>query len=97
MVSQTSYGNLGLVNTQLNVNSAIVLKKSAGAVMQVSVTLAGSAAGGVYDCAATANATTGNLVATLPNTVGPVTISFPCLVGITVVPGSGQRVSVAYQ
>lgn len=96
-MTQTSYGNLGLVSTQLNVNVPIVLKKGPGAVMQVAVTLAGSAVGGVYDCANTADASTGNLVATIPNAVGPVTISFPCMVGITVIPGSGQRASVAYQ
>lgn len=61
------------------------------------VTVAGSAAGGIYDCTATAAAITANQIAVLPNSVGPIDVSFPCLTGVFVVPGSGQQVSVSYE
>ena len=96
-MAATSFGSVGLVNTQLNINQPIVLKKGAGAVIEAVVTLAGSTAGAIYDAATTGGGSTGSLIATLPNTVGPIAISFPCQTGITVVPGSGQCISVAYQ
>ena len=97
-MTQTSFGTFGLVSTALNVNQARVLKAAPGAVIAAVVTVAGSTtAGGIYDAATTAGATTGNLIGVLLNSVGPVTIEFPCQTGILVVPGSGQSVSVCYQ
>lgn len=88
----------GSVSTALNVNGAPrVLKAAAGAVINACVMVAGSAAGGVFDCTATANATTAAQVGVLPATVGNYTLNFPCLVGVTVVPGTGQKVSLSYQ
>jgi hypothetical protein len=92
-----SFGSVGLVNALLNLNSATVVKKGAGAVISAVVTVAGTVAGGIYDTATTGGGSTGNLIATLPASLGPVAITFPCFVGITVVPGSGQSVSIAYQ
>ena len=86
----------GNVSTSLGISKTTVLKASAGAVIRAIVTVAGSA-GGIYDCTATAAAVTANQIAVLPNAVGPIDIEFPCLVGIFVVPGSGQQVAVSYE
>lgn len=82
--------------SRLNVTAATVVKATPGTVFTVSVTTAGSAAGAVYDAAATSGNTAANLVATLPNTVGVYSLTFPCSKGILVVPGTAQVVSVAY-
>lgn len=87
----------GNVSTSLAIAATALVKASAGAVIKANVLVAGSSAGGIYDCTATANAVTANQVAVLPATVGPISIEFPCLVGIFVVPGTGQKVSLSYQ
>lgn len=85
---------LGMVGTQL-------IKAGPGMVIRVNVLVAGSAVGGVFDTAATAGLTsTADMiqqVATIPNSVGPIELDFPCLVGIAVQAGAGQVVSVSYQ
>ena len=74
-----------------------VLKASAGTVATVSVIVAGSGAGGVYDCATTGAASaTANQIAAIPNFVGTSVMQFPCLVGVTIYPGTGQTISVSY-
>lgn len=84
-------------NSALCLSASKVLKASAGTVVSMNVLVAGSSPGGIFDCSSTAaTAATANQIATIPNTVGPVELEFPCLVGITVVPGTGQRVSLAY-
>jgi hypothetical protein len=88
--------NLGGANSALYLQAGTVVKASAGAVVRVVVQVAGSATGSINDCTATAAAVTANQIAVIPETVGPVTLEFPCLNGITVMPGSGQAVSVSY-
>lgn len=88
---------VGGTKSALCVTAATIVKAAAGAVMNLEVIVAG-APGAVYDCAATADASaTANQVAVIPAAVGPVKLEFPCLVGIVVVPGAGQKVSVSYQ
>src|SRR5579863_5648856 len=89
--SYNSPAGAGYVQTALAIMSGTVVKASPGAVIKASVTVAGSGAGAIYDCASTAAASaTANEVAVLPATVGIYDIQFPCAVGITVLPGSGQ-------
>lgn len=87
-------------NSALHVDSAArVLKASSGTIVSMNVLVAGSAPGAVFDTASAASLTTAStaqLVAVIPNTVGPVSLQFPCLVGIAILPGAGQAVSVAY-
>jgi hypothetical protein len=90
-------GGGGNISTQLGVSGTAVIKLGAGSVIKALVTVAGSGAGGVYDCTATAAAVTANQIAALPAAVGPIDISFPCLVGIFVVTGSGQQVAISYE
>lgn len=74
-----------------------VVKASPGMLIRAIVTVAGSAAGLIYDAAATAGLTTASTVATIPATIGIYELDFPCLTGIVVATGAGQQVSVSYQ
>lgn len=85
------------IQTSRALSNITTVKASPGAVLQVAVLVAGSTTGTVNDCAATANATTANAVAPIVNTVGVQEISMPCLVGVTIKPGTGQQLSVSYQ
>lgn len=84
--------------TAFNINVATVVKIGAGMLAQVQVVTAGSTTpGNIYDSASTANCNTGNVISELPNTVGAISLGFPCATGITVQPGSGQMVTVIYR
>ena len=74
-----------------------VVKIGAGAICVATVFAAGSGVGGIYDCTSTAAAVTANQIAQIPETVGPIQLNFPVLTGLTVIPGTGQEVSVSYQ
>lgn len=84
------------LNSQLSINAAALVKAQAGRIMKVSVLVAGSAAGGVYDANDTAKAALQNQVAVIPNTVGVYPIEFQCRNGIVVVPGAGQTLAVSF-
>ncbi len=86
----------GTLNS-LNVTAGTVVKDTPGRVCKIIVTVAGSAPGNVYDRASTSGVAAANQIATIPNTVGPIALDFPALVGITVVPGTGQTIAVSYE
>jgi hypothetical protein len=71
-----------------------VVKATSGRIARVSVIVAGSAPGMIYD-GATLNATTKPLDV-IPNTVGVYELNMPTSFGLLVVPGSGQTVSGSY-
>ena len=48
------------------------------------------------DEGATGDAAAANKIASIPNTVGVITLDWPCAVGIVVTPGSGQVLAVSY-
>lgn len=85
-------------SSALSLAVSTVVKASAGTVVRMSVVVGGAGGGGgVFDCASTAaTAATANQVAAIPTAPGVYEFGFPCLVGITVVPGTGQTVSVSY-
>jgi endoglucanase Acf2 len=83
-------------HTKLNISSETVVKTSNGNVASISVVVAGSAAGAVYDAATTGTATSANLIAVIPDVAGVYTINFPVSNGIVVAPGTGQTVAVSY-
>jgi hypothetical protein len=87
----------GNLQTSKALSAITTVKAAPGAILQVSVLVAGSGAGAVYDCAVTGDASTSNAVAPILNTVGVQEISIPCLVGVTVKPGPGQQITVSYQ
>jgi hypothetical protein len=71
-----------------------VVKATSGRIARVSVIVAGSAPGMIYD-GATLTATTKPLDV-IPNTVGVYELNMPTSFGLLVVPGSGQTVSGSY-
>ena len=79
-----------------NITAATVVKASPGYAAAVSVIVAGSAAGAVYDSAATTGNSAANQIAVIPNTVGVITLRWPTDYGFTVVPGTGQTLAVSY-
>ena len=95
-----AYSNVNVVpnpaKTLLNITTATVVKGSAGLIGRVWVNTAGSTAGTLSDCATTGAVAAANLIATLPNTVGPYAIEFYAAVGIVVTPGTGQVVSISF-
>lgn len=93
----TENANFLNVNGQLNaagLTATTQVKATAGRVASVSVIVAGSAAGHIYDGAIVA-ATTKPLYV-IPNTVGIFVVNMPASFGIVVVPGTGQTVTVSY-
>ncbi len=83
-------------NNKLDISAATVVKATPGTCWEVNVTTAGTTTGAIYDTNATGSVGAANLVAVIPDVVGSYTFTFPCLTGITVVPGTGQVVSVAF-
>lgn len=82
--------------TALNITAATVIKARPGRLVKIVVVVAGSAAGTVNDCLTTGAVAASNEVASIPNTIGPLSLDWPCLTGIVVVPGTGQTVAVLY-
>lgn len=93
----TEAANFLNVNGQVSaagLTATTVVKPVAGRIANVSVIVAGSATGRVYD-GAIATATTKPLYV-IPNTVGVFVVNMPASFGIVVVPGTGQTVTVSY-
>jgi len=74
--------------------AATVVKQSAGRIANISVIVAGSATGMVYDSAATGNTTKPLFV--IPTTVGVYVVNLPASFGVTISPGTGQTVSGSF-
>lgn len=77
-----------------DITQATVVMSGQGRIARVSVVVAGSAAGAIYDASATG--TTANRLWTIPNTVGVTEINLPVNNGIVVAPGTGQTVAISY-
>lgn len=84
-------------NSSLGLTAATVVKATPGRIGKLTVLVAGSAAGAVYDHASTSGVAAGNQIFVIPATAGVYAIEFPALVGITVVPGTGQTVSISFE
>jgi hypothetical protein len=85
------------VNGQINaagIVAPLVVKTSAGRLASVSVLVAGSATGLIYD-GANLSATSRPLYV-IPMTVGVFVVNMPASFGLLVTPGSGQTVTVSY-
>src|ERR1700761_3260271 len=77
----------GAVNAA-GISAPVVVKQVAGRVARVSVIVAGSATGMIYD--ATQIGVTNKPLAVIPDSVGIVEINFPFSFGLVVAPGTGQ-------
>lgn len=94
-ISGNTLTGLG-ISSSLNVTATTVIKAAPGRVAKVSVTVAGSAPGNLYDKVNATGLSAATLVYVIPNTVGIYTIDWPCAAGIVVAPGAGQTVAISY-
>jgi hypothetical protein len=86
----------GGISNQYNITAAAVVKATPGRLVKISVVVAGSGPGTANDCLTTGAAAAANEIAAIPNTVGVITVDWPCTTGIVVVPGTGQTLAVSY-
>jgi hypothetical protein len=86
----------GSVSSALNITAATVVKATPGRAVMVSVIVAGSGAGAVYDHATTSGVGAASEIFIVPDTAGAYLIDWPCAVGIVVAPGSGQTLAISY-
>ena len=85
----------------LNVTSPTVVKGQPGTLYVVVQNAAAASVSACYDAVTTANTVLGvtaaNLIGNIPaNTVGPQEFTWPCQVGITIVPGTSAVCSVSF-
>jgi hypothetical protein len=73
-----------------------VVSQNPGRVYNISVVVAGSTTGTIWDASNTASAVSSRLLATIPSAVGVYVINMPVAYGIVVTPGTGQTVSIGY-
>lgn len=85
-------------NNVLNITTATVVKSTQGVLWSVSVIVAGSAAGGVYDANTTGGNVQANQVGAIANAVTsqPLAFNWLCYNGILIVPPTGGAVSVSF-
>jgi hypothetical protein len=93
-LTQTYLNVQGLANTA-EITALTVVKAGAGRLCRVSVLVAGSTVGSIYDGASLSAPTTENIYV-IPNTVGVYDVNIPCGYGILVAPGAGQNVTVSW-
>lgn len=89
-----AYLNVQGAQNFAGITAPTVIKTSSGRVAVISVTVAGSAPGMVYDAAALGVTT--KPLCVIPNTTGPFVANLPTSFGLLVVPGSGQTVSGSF-
>lgn len=75
-------------------NATTLIRSGLGWVARVSVTVAGSTTGMIYDSNATGTLTVP--IAVIANTIGIVTVNLPVTNGIVFVPGTGMTATVSY-
>jgi hypothetical protein len=92
-MAQTYLNVQGLQNSG-SLTAATLVQLGSGRVATVSVTVAGSAVGKIYD--ANTAASTTNPVYVIPMTVGVIFVNMPVGIGLVVAPGTGQSVTVSY-
>ena len=81
----------------LVISTNTVVKASPGQLCTVSVVTAGTTSGTINDCTTSGAATSGNVTYKVPNVVGATYVPFRHASGITVIPGTGQVLSVSYE
>jgi hydroxyethylthiazole kinase-like sugar kinase family protein len=74
--------------------STTLVSSTAGRLASVSVIVAGSTNGTIYDSAATGSLT--NALSVVANTIGVTVINLPYNTGLVVVPGTGMTLVVSY-
>lgn len=85
-------------NAVYNLTAATVIKAGPGTLYAVSVVVAGSAAGAVYDSTSTSGNSAANQLGAIPTATGnaPYIYNWNCQHGIVVVPPTGGTVAVSF-
>ena len=82
------------------ITAATIVKATPGRIVIINVAIAGSGSGAVYDAISTTGITLGTtttgLIASIPDTVGQITLNYTTNNGIVIFPGTGQTLSVVY-
>jgi hypothetical protein len=78
------------------ITAQAVVSANPGRVATVSVIVAGSTTGTIWDAANTASASNARRLAAIPMSVGVYVINMPVAYGIVVTPGTGMTVAVSY-
>jgi len=94
-LNHTTQNLAGTVNSY-EISASTYLATAAGWMAKVSVIVAGSTTGTIYDANSVGTAVTGVRLAIIPNTVGIYTINMPVNKGIVITPGTGMIVAVSY-
>lgn len=89
-----AYLNVNGQSTTEAITTATVVKGASGRVASVSVIVAGSATGMIYDATVTGVTTAPLWV--IPETVGVTFVNLVADMGIVVAPGTGQKVTVCW-
>ena len=84
----------GAINTK-ELSASTVIKSSSGWLATVSVIVAGSTQGYLYDTNSTSS-TSGNRLYAVPNVIGVYKIMMPFSTGLTFVPGTSSVIAVGY-
>lgn len=91
--AQTYLSVNGLLTAE-GITSTTLVQAGQGRVATVSIVVGGSVNGTIYDCSTIALLK--NPIYTIPDTIGIVFVNLPVSLGIVVVPGSGQTISISY-
>ena len=94
-VNQTLTRYFG-TNTSNTYDASAVVYPAPGRLVNVSVTVAGSAAGAIHNCTTVAAATAANKLAVVGNTLGVVELNLLFNTGLVIVTGTGQQFNVTY-
>jgi len=89
-----NYINIQGAQGKSALTAATLLKTSAGRMVAVSVTTAGSTTGAVYDASATGVTT--NPIFVIPMAIGVYEVGVPTNFGIVIVPGTGMTCTAVF-
>jgi hypothetical protein len=78
----------------MTATGGVVAKSGAARLVKVNVIAASTAAGGIYDCAATGSTAAANKIFSVPATIGPYELNWPCTSGVTVFPAAGMTLAI---
>lgn len=84
------------ITTSFAIQSGITLKTTPGFVVSIRTVVGGSGIGGVYDTNAVGSISVKNQLVSIPATGDLGAINLPFVMGLTVVPGTGQILTVAW-
>lgn len=80
----------------LELSTSTAIKTSSGWVAKISVIVAGTTSGMIYDASSIATAVTGTRLYPITNAIGIQTVNMATNNGIVFVPGTGMIVSICY-